>query len=1079
MKTKQLFTATLLAIVSLMATAQNSGQNYMRNRTMLNATGSQYIDNVSYYDGLGRPWQQLVKQTGGTTQVDNLLRMQTYDVNGRMDKEYLTIADGTTLYLAPSNFVSKANSQHSDNRPYMETIYENSPLNRVLKQVNPGLADVISPLQTAYMSNTTSGTLCCVRYVVDSNGNLSSNGNYSAGTLSVVQTTDEVGNVSYTFTDTWGNVVLQRAINTGDVPHDTYYVYDSYGNLAWVLPPMVNNNLITSTLNNYAYHYKYDSRNRLIEKKLPGAEKVTYIYDNADHLTYSQDGAQRAKGVHTIYLYDQLNRLVLQGEITSNSKPDVSDRTINAVPVWKESDGLTFIASEFPGTGYRCNLNDVFGITPAYPKFYLRNYYDTYDMEKKYGFKTISPMRLMGDDPMASGMLTGSIYTNPDDTLQKCHTLYYYNEKGLLKERRSSTPQGYGEFESYTYTFTGQPMRRNYTLYQSASMINTLLGRILLVNEYRSYSYDSMDRLKEITMGVAGVDTITLLTNSYDELGRIEKRSYHGATATSTNLVQNYIYDLRNRPVTLSSSSFTQTLGRAKNGNISLMNSTLNGESHNYTYTYDKLGRMLDAIHSNNNRYTEKVTEYDKNGNILKLERYGKTGTNSYGKIDNLTYFLSGNQLLKVDDLSGNTAGFNNGANSLDEFAYDANGSMTKDLNKGISNIQYNSLSLPTQVVFDNGSTMSYRYTADGVKWRTIYTSGSTSVTTDYVGNVVLQNGAVKLLRTEGGYVSFPDKVFHYHITDHQGNVRLVVNGNGIVEEANHYYPFGSLAYSSNNVQPYKYNGKEWDDKTKWYDYGARHYDATLGRFTTMDPLGEVNYSSGSYTYCLNNPIKYIDPTGCLESTHTDSIGNVVEVYNDGDLSVYRHDSDEEGTRKELEEKYSRDNTSGGGEWMGETEYWDEFLDSNGKIPKGMRIEYGLTFDSDFADYAAKASTMNIIKLAMESTGRGSLNVKNRYGNIGRMFRGKFITSRSLGNYLAGYNASNAMISFEAFQKIAGALHIEENYGKKSLTPFDMATIVLLGTYNSSKPMMFKAPLWGEEYYQFRMSRKGWNHGNK
>ena len=65
-----------------------------------------------------------------------------------------------------------------------------------------------------------------------------------------------------------------------------------------------------------------------------------------------------------------------------------------------------------------------------------------------------------------------------------------------------------------------------------------------------------------------------------------------------------------------------------------------------------------------------------------------------YSKIDNLTYFLSGNQLLKVDDLAGNTAGFNNGANSLDEIAYDANGSMTKDLNKGISSIQYNSLNL-------------------------------------------------------------------------------------------------------------------------------------------------------------------------------------------------------------------------------------------------------------------------------------------------------------------------------------------------------------------------------------------------
>ena len=177
---------------------------------------------------------------------------------------------------------------------------------------------------------------------------------------------------------------------------------------------------------------------------------------------------------------------------------------------------------------------------------------------------------------------------------------------------------------------------------------------------------------------------------------------------------------------------------------------------------------------------------------------------------------------------------------------------------------------------------MSYRYTADGVEWRTIYTSGSTSVTTDYVGNVVLQNGAVKLLRTEGGYVSFPDKVFHYHITDHQGNVRLVVNGNGIVEEANHYYPFGSLAYSSSNVQPYKYNGKEWDDKTKWYDYGARHYDAALGRFTTMDPLGEVNYGQSSFAYCGNNPINWIDPTGMLASPIYDDEGNLLGTDDEG-----------------------------------------------------------------------------------------------------------------------------------------------------------------------------------------------------
>ena len=123
-----------------------------------------------------------------------------------------------------------------------------------------------------------------------------------------------------------------------------------------------------------------------------------------------------------------------------------------------------------------------------------------------------------------------------------------------------------------------------------------------------------------------------------------------------------------------------------------------------------------------------------------------------YSKIDNLTYFLSGNQLLKVDDLAGNTVGFYNGANSLDEIAYDANGSMTKDLNKGISNIQYNVLNLPNEVLFDNGATQTYHYTADGEKWRTVYMAGMLlKDTVDYCGGAIVENGVLKKLLTPVG----------------------------------------------------------------------------------------------------------------------------------------------------------------------------------------------------------------------------------------------------------------------------------------------------------------------------------------
>lgn len=80
----------------------------------------------------------------------------------------------------------------------------------------------------------------------------------------------------------------------------------------------------------------------------------------------------------------------------------------------------------------------------------------------------------------------------------------------------------------------------------------------------------------------------------------------------------------------------------------------------------------------------------------------------------------------------------------------------------------------------------------------------------------------------------------------------------------NHYYPFGGTFASTSSVQPYKYNGKELDRKggLDWYDYGARMYDAALGRWHVVDPMADKDYSWSVYVYCQNNTIKYIDPDG-------------------------------------------------------------------------------------------------------------------------------------------------------------------------------------------------------------------------
>ena len=398
--------------------------------------------------------------------------------------------------------------------------------------------------------------------------------------------------------------------------------------------------------------------------------------------------------------------------------------------------------------------------------------------------------------------------------------------------------------------------------------------------EVYTYSYDYADRVSKVEHTLGGTK-ITLADYTYDSFGRLSTKSLHGSAANKLT----YAYNLRSWLTGITSTRFTQNLyyntgvGTARyNGSISSMTWKSGNEStvRGYKFTYDGLDRMLNAtygetagISTNANRFSENVTGYDKNGNIKGLQRYGQLSSTAYGMIDNLTLTLNGNQLNRVDDAvtaSAYNGGFEfkNGANAADEYSYDANGNLTKDLNKNITGISYNCLNLPNTVTFSDGSTITYIYGADGTKLRTVHKIGSTTTTTDYCGNVIYENGVQKLLLTEEGYITLSDSKYHYYLKDHQGNNRVVISQSGTVEETNHYYPFGGAFASTSNVQPYKYNGKELDSKKglNWYDYGARHYDAALGRFTTNDRFAEKYYSMSPYQYGANNPVNNIDVNG-------------------------------------------------------------------------------------------------------------------------------------------------------------------------------------------------------------------------
>ena len=241
-----------------------------------------------------------------------------------------------------------------------------------------------------------------------------------------------------------------------------------------------------------------------------------------------------------------------------------------------------------------------------------------------------------------------------------------------------------------------------------------------------------------------------------------------------------------------------------------------------------------------------------------------------------------------------NSFEFKDSMKQANEYTYDANGNLTKDLNKNITGISYNCLNLPNTVTFSDGSTITYIYGADGTKLRTVHKIGSTTTTTDYCGNVIYENGVQKLLLTEEGYITLSDSKYHYYLKDHQGNNRVVISQSGTVEETSHYYPFGGVFASAGNVQPYKYNGKELDTKKglNWYDYGARHYDTALGRFTTNDRFAEKYYSMSPYQYGANSPVVNIDVNGdsIRICTETQSFGHTwISVGEGSNMTVYSY----------------------------------------------------------------------------------------------------------------------------------------------------------------------------------------------
>ena len=208
----------------------------------------------------------------------------------------------------------------------------------------------------------------------------------------------------------------------------------------------------------------------------------------------------------------------------------------------------------------------------------------------------------------------------------------------------------------------------------------------------------------------------------------------------------------------------------------------------------------------------------------------------------------------------------------------------------------YNGLDLLETVSGAGGSLQArYRWLADGTKLGVRDGSGEDGY--DYAGSFVYRvSGGERELEGvlwEGGVIrldSTGKQVPRYFIRDHLGSVRVVVE-NGVVVERNDYYPFGARHERGDYVESdnrYKYNGKEEQltGGLGWLDYGARMYDAGIGRWWSVDPLGEEYAHLSPYNYCSNIPNLLVDPTGSYLTHYVDENYNVLLQTDDGSDDV-------------------------------------------------------------------------------------------------------------------------------------------------------------------------------------------------
>ena len=705
---------------------------------------------------------------------------------------------------------------------------------------------------------------------------------YTAGQLQKIITVDEEGNYSVTFINKEGKPVLKKvqlgavSDNGAGSGHAnwicTYYVYDDFQQLRVVIQPRgvdfmqanswpaSSNSNMTVIKNEFCFRYEYDGRGRMILKKNPGAAYVAMVYDKWDRLVLVQDGNQRAKNEWIYTKYDILNRPVVTGIYVNASTQSAIQSNIMQNPMNRYEYFLQSV-SEQP----QYTLVSAFPSTTA-STVLTATYYDNYQWTSMLtaSFATFTSSfnsKLVSDNlasypvtPAQSSQTMGKITGVWQKTLPAIYTSFIYDEKGRVIQQKSLNITGGIDITTTLYCFNGSigaqaVLQKN----GNSGVEHEIWTRYLYDDLWRLTKTEKSLRYPQVNSGnYSAWKSVSQM--SYDAIGQLGNKTLGASLALNEFQynIRGWLLSLNKDFVPAGASPankwFGFELGYDKaaqnknfgtglyNGNIkgSVWRSKGDGVLRSYTYGYDKVNRLLSAAFSGASGEDYSVTlgngsdpnlAYDYNGNIKAMTQKGWANGQNGATLDQLTYSYEqsgqSNKLQYVNDnglATQRRSDFDNFNTGTNDYVYDGNGNLTKDLNKKIKEISYNFLNLPVNLKVTKDGTnvkgeVSYVYDNTGAKLKKIVDEEAAEVetstgkvttkittTTVYLNGAVyetkyhhatgatslnysdrlmflgFEEGRIRLEQAGTGCTALPLRfIYDYFLKDHLGNVRSVL----------------------------------------------------------------------------------------------------------------------------------------------------------------------------------------------------------------------------------------------------------------------------------------------------------------